>query len=163
MGSQRRFRPLETGWVCHSCGFSNFVWRKLCFRCCSDPHYRCLPANRHLPGSADPVKPVLTSSHANHQVLPSNGISFQTNHLTATQKEPGLATSRWAPRNYQRRGAHQIWTRVCLHRPFYCTLLSRTTADHCRPFPSLPGQHHLPLQPLLISAFHTKFSIIFSP
>jgi hypothetical protein len=105
-------------WICPSCGFSNFVWRKLCFRCSHDPHSHGLPTNEHLPVSADSVKHVTTSSHANHQAQRPNGISFQTNHLTVTQKEPGLATSRWAPRNHHARSRHQIWTRVCLHRRF---------------------------------------------
>ena len=150
-------------WICPSCGFSNFVWRKLCFRCSSDPHFDGLPTNGHRPVSADSLEHIPISSHANHQAQPSNGISFQTNYLTVTQKEPGLATSRWAPRNHHGRSTHQIWTRVCLHRPCYCPLLSLTFADHYRSFPTLPEQRYLPLQPLLISAFPTKFSITYSP
>jgi hypothetical protein len=42
-------------------------------------------------------------------------------------------------------------------------LLSFTSADRYRSFPTLPGQRYLPLQPLLISAFLTKFSTTYSP
>lgn len=76
--------------------------------------------------SADSVKHFTISSHANHQAQRPNGISFQTNYLTVTQKEPGLATSRWAPRNHHARSRHQIWTRI-VSNPARATLSSTPT------------------------------------
>ena len=43
------------------------------------------------------------------------------------------------------------------------SLVSLTFADHYRSFPTLPEQRYLPPQPLLISAFPTKFSITYLP
>ncbi|KAE9378569.1 hypothetical protein N431DRAFT_400303 [Stipitochalara longipes BDJ] len=83
-----RWAPRIGDWTCTSCGFSNFAWRKECFRCSSNTHSNRLPAaNGHLP------TPPAESTN-----LP---------------KEPGLCMSRWAPRNYHgRASSEEIWTRI---------------------------------------------------
>lgn len=140
-------------WSCPSCGFSNFAWRKECFRCSQAPHLNGLHTNGHLPRSADYINHLSTSSHDNHHIQAAKTAHFQTVHHPA-QKEPGLSTSRWAPRNHRgRTKSDNIWTRVYLHPP-----VDFSVANLGRRYPTLSELS----RPLLTSVFRTKFSTTFS-
>lgn len=104
-------------WSCASCSFSNFQWRKECFRCFTPRfghHQKVLPVNGHsatiyTEDSTSSRKIELELSTTKAQHLP---ISRQQPEFKAAEK--GLATSQWAPRR-QSRGEAQVWTRVrCL-------------------------------------------------
>jgi len=111
-------------WICPSCGFSNFAWRKECLRCSSVSNVES--ANGHLPLSAHSSPQIATPYHDNYHVNPAKGVTFETIHYTVhgdENNEPGLSTSRWAPRNYRgRANSDEIWTRVCCQIPSLCTI-----------------------------------------
>jgi hypothetical protein len=145
-------------WICPSCGFSNFAWRKVCFRCPPAPHANGLVANGHPPTSTDSVNRITTSHRESHHVQVPNSTSFQTNYPTVNQREPGLSTSRWAPRNHLgRTSSDEIWTRVCFHSQFPYTL-----TDSRRLFLTTYKPPRLPPRTDLTSASRTKFSTTFS-
>ncbi|KAH8759584.1 hypothetical protein F5882DRAFT_337367 [Hyaloscypha sp. PMI_1271] len=97
-------------WICPSCGFSNFTWRKVCFRCSTGPQATGLPVNGHLQTSADPTNYISTSYNENRPLQPPES---RHDTIHSTQKESGLSTSRWAPRTFRGRPkTDDVWTRI---------------------------------------------------
>lgn len=146
-------------WSCPSCGFSNFAWRKECFRCSPAWHLNGLHTNGHLPAPADHLNRLSTSPHDTHHVQAAKAADFGAVHPPA-QKEHGLSTSRWAPRNYRgRTKSDNIWTRVSFRDPAEDSVANpgRRCPPIHRLFPTLTEL----FRPLLTLAFHTRFSTIF--
>jgi hypothetical protein len=120
------YGPRPGDWDCPACGFANYQRRTECFRC-SYKGPKALSANGH-------ELPATSSSH-NAKILEDGGswneagrASSGSTHLQKEDStwnssmlnggEPGLAMSRWAPRNYDGRAKaadrREVWTRVRL-------------------------------------------------
>jgi hypothetical protein len=128
-----RYVPRPGDWNCPVCGFSNYQRRSECFRC----SYRGLKevsANGYgLPNAAPEPEPMRIRKEVGgrDEAGPAGGPLRQkgdsmVNAPQLKSGEQGLATSRWAPRNYEGRAKAasdgEIWTRVCLisHSIFNC-------------------------------------------
>lgn len=138
-----QYVPRPGDWQCQSCNFSNFASRTSCYRCfeakpgmkINDKHIR----QENLPPGnfaiVDPAlyqkPPAYTASYLMAPVqcptppspFPERAdevgkTSFLADDLVA--RYGGLATSRWAPRNYRHggngRGGSHVWTRVSVPR-----------------------------------------------
>jgi Zn-finger in Ran binding protein and others len=122
-------------WICPSCGVSNFAWRRECFRCSPAPHANGSPANELLQTSVDIVTYIATSDHENDHLQPPES---HLDTIRSPQQQPGLSTSRWAPRNFGGRPpkTNEVWTRVC--SSFHCTPVPCTITDNLQIIPNAP-------------------------
>lgn len=136
-----QYVPRPGDWQCQSCNFSNFASRTSCYRC-----FEAKPGininERHTgkenlrPGNypevADPAwyqkPPAYTASYLTTPIqcptppspFPEIADEVGTTSFLAdkldVERYGGLATSRWAPRNYRHgnngRGGSHVWTRV---------------------------------------------------
>jgi hypothetical protein len=115
-------------WHCPSCGFSNFQRRTECFRCSSKgkglseastngygpPNTILKSENMRPPKTAGAYGDAGRTGSEEPFWQKEN---YTTRHTPQLQSgEKGLATSRWAPRNYNGRAKEadrgEIWTRV---------------------------------------------------
>jgi hypothetical protein len=120
-------------WACPSCGFSNYSWRKKCFRCSTACDSNGIMTDGHLPLSAYATPLNSISSQDTNHVYPGKSLAAETIHHTFQQdenREPGLSRSRWAPRNYRGiTSTNEIWTRVRCQSPSLRTI-ANPSADY---------------------------------
>lgn len=126
-----RYGPRPGDWDCPVCGFSNYQRRTECFQC-SQKGLKVPPSGHTsrsiTPNPLDPTTPREGRGWDQASLINSGGPSSQKEDSTwnASQVgagEPGLAMSRWAPRNYNGRAKAldrtEVWTRVRIFSNLY--------------------------------------------
>lgn len=160
----------ESDWECASCRFSNFGWRKECFRCDKAKGWSPNDASAGLQSNNENWKPILRSNGKASSVLGiSNGpqevhningqpparSSLVVNEETGNEPRGALAMSIWAPRNRtaSQKYGDKPWTRVSSPSSWPVHLLT-----------NLPRFLQIPHQlPNLLQADHPHLQISVSP
>lgn len=128
--------PRPGDWKCPACGFSNFQRRTECFRC-AFKGLKEASANGYQQLNTTPKDHNAKTHRGSGSwdeagCASSKGSMWQKEDSTWTGPqdntvEPGLAMSRWAPRNYSGGSkapyTGEVWTRVCM-QPTVCLMLT---------------------------------------
>lgn len=175
---------LDMDWDCNSCGFSNFGWRKECFRCDKPKGWIPTDVSAALHRN-DENWPPGTNGNGNGKASSffglSNGVGepynmngrsgagtpVEVDEKTGNAPRGALSMSIWAPRNRvnSQKYGDKPWTRVCasplyrlqiykISQLIYCFLRSLITL---RPRLNLQADH----APHPTSASHTRYNISF--
>ncbi|KAL2071921.1 hypothetical protein VTL71DRAFT_13156 [Oculimacula yallundae] len=111
-GSTHNSHHRPGDWTCASCRFSNFQWRKSCFRCAADGADAPVARNSQqtMIPSVQFKRPYDGYRHQAEAVLLSSA------SIESTPIASGLSISRWAPRNANSNQSAQpnniVWTRT---------------------------------------------------
>ncbi|KUJ16104.1 uncharacterized protein LY89DRAFT_618900 [Mollisia scopiformis] len=106
-------REFADDWRCLSCSFSNFQWRKKCFRCSTPKGQGAhVPTTNGLPISISPDLPQNWEKEPAVKSSLLHGLNPTPKQPSFKPVEHGLATSRWAPRRQSHGEPLQVWTRT---------------------------------------------------